>query len=237
MESFSSAKSCSCSAESWDSICAESASLKIAASGVGIAGDADVEEPPGPDQVWSVDVFPLPWPEPDPGGPAALYRMLFSFSRTRSILFSTIDRCALAAPSSPRRKNQRTASRTVRIVRAVSSALICSADFPDVLSSPSDNAPDPPAHLNKRAPATLWPYRLRSSVASVSWRRVSADARLEMEAARSRSRRAVDESTESRSVSVRCVWVEEGVLLFCCGVPSWRLEFPVRRCEVVVVER
>lgn len=168
--------------------------------------------PPGPDRVCSVGAFPLPCAaEPYPAVPAALYKTLFSFSRTRSILFSTIERCALAARSSPRLKNQRTASRTVLIVRAVSSASTCSVDLPELLAfGSSDSAPAPPAQRNKRAPATLWPYRLRRIVASVSWRSVSAEERLEIEAARSRSRRAVEESTESRSGSVRCDWPDEG---------------------------
>jgi len=45
-------------------------------------------------------------------------------------------------------------------------------------------------------------------VDSVSWRRDSAEARFEIEVARSRRRRAVEESMASRSGSVRCDWVE-----------------------------
>jgi hypothetical protein len=62
----------------------------------------------------------------------------------------------------------------------------------------------------------------------VSWRRVSAEARFEIEAARSRRRRAVEESTASRSGSVRC-WDVGG------GECAWRVVVWLRRCGAVVV--
>lgn len=66
---------------------------------------------------------------------------------------------------------------------------------------------------------------------SVSWRRVSAEARFEIEAARSRRRRAVEESTASRSGSVRWDWVLEGGV----GLESLRvLVLGLRRWGAVV---
>jgi len=89
----------------------------------------------------------------------------------------------------------------VRIVRAVSSSRSCSGDLAPL--SPEDRAPDPPAQRHRKL--FVWPYFLRRRVASVSCRRDSADERFAIEEERSRRRRAVEESIESRSSSVRCL--------------------------------
>lgn len=61
-------------------------------------------------------------------------------------------------------------------------------------------------------------------MASVSWRRDSADERLFIEEARSRRRREVEESIASRSGSVRFVWdagVCDAVVGEVCDVRRW----------------
>lgn len=226
MVSFSSAKSCNCSGESCDSICAESASLNTAALGVG----SPVEGTLYPSLRCFPPPSPRPGPEPEPEPPtetegvaeekAFLYKTLFSRSLTLSILFSTISRCTLAAVSKPVRRNHNTPSRTVLICLALSSAEICSGDFPNppppfpFTSSDSSERLAPPAQRQRAAPAALWPYFLRRRVDCVSWRRVSAEDRLEIEVARSRRHNAVEVSIASRSGSVRFVW---GALVLVVG--------------------
>lgn len=195
MKSFSSAKSCNCSGESCASICLESASLRTTASGV---------EKAGLDVFWTPDCSPALEVETLAWDPAFLYKTLFSFSLTLSILFSTISLCTLAAPSNPVLKNQSTPERTVAVIFARSSARTCSSDLP----SSSSPIPAPPAQRQRSSPAALCPYFLRRTCDSVDWRRDSAEERLEIEAARSRRRRAVEESMESRSGSVRWLWEE-----------------------------
>ena len=135
-----------------------------------------------------------------------LYKTLFSFSLTLSILLSTIPRWTSIASSNPLRKNHNTPSRITRVTRTVSSSRFCSVDFP---SSSSFLAVAPPPLAHRQRNVSVDPYFLRKSVDWVSWRRDSAEARFVIEVERSRRRRAVEESMESRWVSVKCCC--------CCG--------------------
>ena len=67
------------------------------------------------------------------------------------------------------------------------------------------------------------PYFLRRREDSVSWRRDSAEERLEREVERERRRRVVEVSISSRSVSVRlCCWGWVAVWGWGCGLRCGR---------------
>jgi hypothetical protein len=126
-------------------------------------------------------------------------------------------------------------SRTVRRVRARSSSWICSGDLFSV--GVLTRALAPPAQRRRADGARCF---LRRRPDSVSWRRDSAVERLAIEVERSRRRRAVEESMESRSVSLRgLLW---GVLVLVLVLDGVEVVGLVRR-EVVrgwtvgVVER
>jgi hypothetical protein len=120
-------------------------------------------------------------------------------------------------------------SRTVRRVRARSSSAICSGDL---FSEGVFARALAPAAQRRRADGARCFLRRRPD--SVSWRRDSAVERLAIEVERSRRRRAVEESMESRSVSVRgLLWVLVGVEV----VGLVRREVVVRGWTVGVVER
>lgn len=119
----------------------------------------------------------------------------------------------------------------MRRVRARSSSWICSGDLFSVGVFARAEAP---AAQRRRADEARCFLRRRPD--SVSWRRVSAVERLAIEVERSRRRRAVEESIESRSLSVRGLL--EGVLVLAGvdGVGLVRREV-VRGWTVGVVER